>query len=68
MASRFSAPINLGLDQRRIFQQANDLRPDELIQVILPDGAVCAHRPFQSTIAIRAKATIVVQLLFGSSR
>ena len=57
--------IDFGLQQRVVLQQADDLIPYKLIQVILPDRSVRAQRAFELTVSIGADTPIVVQPLSG---
>jgi hypothetical protein len=51
------------LDQRRVFQQSDHLRPDNLIEEILSDkAAVVAHRTTQFAPAIGANTFVVPNL------
>jgi hypothetical protein len=68
VSCRFHAPIDLGLDQRGIFQQSDDLAPHELIQVILPHRAVVAQRAAQMPVGVRPEAAIVIEFSFGCPR
>ena len=58
--------IKFLLDQSRLFQQADHLGPDDLIEEILPDkAAVVANRAAQFSPAIGANALVVVNLTCG---
>src|SRR5215472_4828613 len=67
VAGHLPTPVNFLLHQRRIFQQSDDFIPNKLIQIILSDRAVRAHRPFEPTIPIRTQAAVVVEEVLGSS-
>src|SRR2546421_462870 len=57
------------LDQRRIFQQSDHLRPDDLIEEILSDqAAVVTHRTAQFSPAIGANTFVVVDLACARAR
>src|SRR5467141_2045321 len=57
------------LDQRRIFQQSDHLRPDDLIEEILSDqAAVVANRTAQFSPAIGANTFVVVDLACARAR
>ena len=43
---------DLGVDQRRVVQHAQDLAPDEGIERILPDGAIGTHRALEMAVAV----------------
>src|ERR1051326_8985732 len=44
--------IDFALDQGRIFQHPNNLIPYKLVQMVLPDRTIRAHRSAQSAITI----------------
>jgi hypothetical protein len=55
--------IQLLLYERGVFQQFDDLCPNDLIEQILPDhAAVVANRATQLAPAIRANAFVIVNL------
>ena len=55
--------IQLLLYERGVFQQLDDLGPNDLIEQILPDkAAVVENRAAQFALAIRANAFVVVDL------
>src|SRR6266446_9565345 len=57
------------LDQRRIFQESDHLRPDDLIEEILSDqAAVVAYRTAQFSPAIGANTFVVVDLACARAR
>ena len=53
IAGRLLTAVDFRLHQRRIFEQMDDLVPNQLVQIILSDRTVRAHRPFQPTMPIR---------------
>src|SRR6266536_2249795 len=58
--SRVEPTIEFLLNQGRIFEQPNDLGPDDLIQQILPHGSVVTAGTAEVSPPIRADAAIVV--------
>src|ERR1700730_15982347 len=57
------------LDQRRVFQQSNHLRPDDLIEEILSDkAAVVANRTTQFAPAVGANTFVIVDLARARAR
>jgi hypothetical protein len=53
IAGHLLTPRDFRLHQRRIFEQSDDLTPNEVVQIILSDRPVRAHLPFEPTISIR---------------
>ena len=53
-AGRIEAPVELGLDERRIFDQADDLSPHDLIEQVLADRSAVAHRAAEMAPGVRA--------------
>jgi hypothetical protein len=58
--SRVEPTIEFLLNQGRIFEQPNDLGPDDLIQQILPHGSVVTAGTAEVSPPIRADAAIVM--------
>ena len=55
-----SAAVDFRLDQCPIFQQTNHLFPDNLVEVILSNGAIGTQRAIEPAVTIRANAPVVV--------
>jgi hypothetical protein len=67
-AGRVEAPVEFGLDERRVFDQADDLPPYNLIEQILADRSAIAHRAAEMAPCVRAEAAVIVDLARGTAR
>src|SRR5439155_592670 len=68
-ARDFQPTVQFLLDQRRVFQQSDHLRPDDLIEEILSDkAAVVANRTTQFAPAIGANTFVIVDLARARAR
>src|ERR1700757_1893287 len=68
LARRLHTPIELRLYQCGIFQQSNNLAPDELVQIVLAHRTIVAQRSTQMPIGIGTEAAIVIERALGSAR
>jgi hypothetical protein len=54
------APVEFGLDERGIFDQADDLLPDDLVEQILADWSAVAYRAAEVAPGIRTKTPVIM--------
>src|SRR5712692_2707466 len=66
-AGLLQALVDLGPDQRRAGEQAGDVVPDDLVEVVGADWLVAAHPPAFVSVVIRPQAPVVVDLPAGGA-
>src|SRR5215218_7865605 len=67
-ADRLEAAVDLGFDELGLFEQARDLGPDELVELVGADRARSADAPADVAVVVRADAAVVVDPLVGGAR
>jgi hypothetical protein len=67
-AGRVEAPVELGLDERRVLDQVDDLPPHDPVEQVLADRSAVAHRAAEMAPRVRAEAAIIMDLARGAAR
>src|SRR6266508_3036002 len=66
-AGGVEAFVDLGADQVRVGEQAGDVRPDGMVEVVGADWLVAADPAAFVAVVVRAQAPVVVDLLVGGA-